>query len=126
MAITPRELFEERIPRGLAAHQERARELKLLLQFNVTGAEGGSWTVDTLSDPPSCTPGIREDAQCVIEITDEALMGLASAQSASRGGLVMKYIVEGAIYVEGDAPQAMKLGQVFAVSEMPVVSPEGV
>jgi hypothetical protein len=126
MAITPRELFNERIPAGLRNNPEKNRENPLLLQFNVSGPEGGSWTVDTLSDPPTCNPGVRSDAQCTINISDKALTELASSDPSLRGPLVMKLIVEGTIDIEGDMTQAMKLGRVFSAGDALPVSPEGV
>lgn len=117
MSTTPQELFNQRVPRGLADDPQRARDLALIIQFNVTGTDGGCWTVDTVADPPSCTPGTRDDVQCTILITHEALVELIDAESAARPQIFMKHVLEGTVEVEGDATQAMKLSKVFAIGE---------
>jgi hypothetical protein len=117
MPITPRELFDERVPKGLAANPERVRETPLILQFTVTGSEGGHWTVDTINEPASCTPGIREDAPCHITMSDEALIELLQTDAIGRPQVVMKHVIEGTIEVEGDVTQAMKLSKVFTIAD---------
>ncbi len=115
MAVTPTELFDQRVPRGLAEQPERAAQLGLVIQFNVKGEGGGHWTVDTTTDPPSCKPGVREDVKCTIDVTTEALAEMIEADAAARPQIFMKYLLEGDIEVDGDATQAMKLSEVFAI-----------
>ncbi len=119
MAVTPSELFDQRVPRGLADQPERAAELALVIQFNVSGEGGGHWTVDTTADPPSCLPGIREDVKCTIDVSVEALQEMIEADPASRPQVFMKNLLEGGIEVEGDATQAMKLSEIFAIGTRP-------
>ena len=117
MAITPQELFDQRVPAGLAANPDRVKEMPLILQFTVSGPLGGNWTVDTVNEPASCKPGIREDAACTILISDEALMELIKADPLGRPPLVMKHVIEGTIEIEGDVSQAMKLSKVFSIAD---------
>jgi len=117
MKTTPRELFNERVPNGLKEKPELAQEMGLLIQFNISGDQGGEWTVDTIADPPTCLPGNREDVQCTITLTDEALIELIAADRIARPNVFMKHVMEGTAEIDGDALQAMKLSKVFAISE---------
>lgn len=117
MSTTPQELFNQRVPKGLTEDPQRARDLALIIQFNVTGSEGGCWTVDTVADPPNCTPGTREDVQCTISISHDALVELIESDHVARPQVFMKHILEGTVEVEGDATQAMKLSKIFAIGD---------
>lgn len=115
--ITPSELFDVRVPRGLEANPERVKEFKLILQFNVSGDNGGTWTVDTIQEPARCYQGAGDNAQCVIQITASALMELLATEPIGRPQVVMKFILDGDIEVEGDVTQAMKLSRVFSIAD---------
>lgn len=117
MSIKPQDLFEVRVPRGLKENPERVKEFPLILQFDVTGDDGGQWTVDTIGEPPNVTKGPRSDAQCVIQISSSALMELLASDPIGRPQLVMKFILDGDVEVEGDVTQAMKLSRVFSVAD---------
>lgn len=117
MAITPQQLFNVRVPKGLEQNPERVKDFPLILQFNVSGEQGGTWTVDTLNTPATVHVGPREDAQCVIFIEDNALIELLETEPISRPPLVMRFILEGQVEVEGDVGQAMKLSKVFSVAD---------
>jgi len=117
MAITPQELFEVRVPKGLRENPDRVKEFPLILQFDVSGEGGGIWTVDTIGNPACVTVGARSDAQCVIQISSAALMELLASEPIGRPQLVMKYILDGDVEVEGDVGQAMKLSRVFSIAD---------
>jgi len=44
---TPKQIMEEEIPRRLAAKPELQREMNAVVVFDITGPEGGKWTLDT-------------------------------------------------------------------------------
>lgn len=117
MSITPSELFDLRVPKGIAQNPDRVKDFPLILQFNITGDLGGTWTVDTLTQPPQCARGGNEQAQCVITMSDENLMELLAAEPIGRPQVVMKFILEGTLEVDGDVGQAMKLSRVFSVAD---------
>ena len=117
MSINPSELFDLRVPKGIAQNPDRVKEFPLILQFNITGEQGGTWTVDTLHEPAGCFKGGSEEAQCVITLSDENLIELLSAEPINRPGVVMRFILEGTLEVDGDVGQAMKLSRVFSVAD---------
>ena len=51
------ELFNTQVPGALAAHPDKAKEIGAIYLFKITGDDGGTWTVDLASSPPTCTPG---------------------------------------------------------------------
>ncbi len=117
MELTPKELFETRIPRGLKDHPDIAQKHPVVLQFDILGEDGGTWTVDTKVQPATCAQGPREDADCRIELTSASLLELIQTPPSGRASAVMRFILEGTIDMDGDVAKAMKLSQIFALAD---------
>jgi putative sterol carrier protein len=99
----------EKIAAGLAAKKEAALEISEIYQFNITGEQAGSWTIDC-KEGPSCTTGPNDAATCVITIADEDFVGLMSGE---RNG--MELFATGRLQVERDIMAAMKLEKLFTM-----------
>ena len=54
---TPKTYFEEKIARKLANTPDLAKQVQGMYEFNITGPDGGMWTVDLTKDPGSVTSG---------------------------------------------------------------------
>ena len=46
MTLTPKEIFEEKIPAGLKANPDVAEKINATYQFELTGDDGGKWAID--------------------------------------------------------------------------------
>jgi len=86
---------------------DAALEIAEIFQFNITGEDSGTWTVN-LKEGPSCTEGENDDATCVITIADEDFLGLMAGE---RNG--MELFATGKLKIERDAMAAMKLEKLF-------------
>ena len=77
MATLPKDaqdLFDNLVPEGLKQFPDKARELNAVYCFKISGdasGQGGEWTVDCTSNPPSCTKGDSGKAQCTVEVSSE-------------------------------------------------------
>ena len=43
---TPKQIIEDEIPRRIAAKPELQKEMNAVIVFDITGPEGGKWTLD--------------------------------------------------------------------------------
>jgi hypothetical protein len=106
---TPAELFGERVPRALAAHPDKAREVDAVFRFKITGEGGGDWTVDLTSDPPICTEGEGgAAAECTIEVSVDDFREMLTDSGAG-----MRLYLEDKLKIEGDAAAAKRLPLFF-------------
>jgi hypothetical protein len=104
-------LFDELVPNALKQHPDKAKEVGAIYGFNITGDGGGQWTVDLVSDPPSCTRGDSGKAQCSIEVSSEDFQAMLGNPQ-----LGMQLYFQGKLKVTGDPMLATKLQQVFAMA----------
>ena len=106
--MTPKEIFEEQIAKRLAnpEHQEAAKEIDAVYQFNISGDDGGSWVVDL----KECTvaAGEADEADCTINMADEDFVSLVDGSVPGPQLFMM-----GKLQIAGNMGLAMKLGQVL-------------
>ena len=105
------ELFDDLVPKGLAAFPDKARELNAIYCFKITGDGGGEWTVDTTANPPTCTKGDTGKAQCTIDVTHDDFKAMLADPNAG-----MQLYFQGKLRVSGDPMLAMKLQQLFELA----------
>lgn len=108
------ELFDEQLPKALAAHPERAREVNAVFRFTITGEGGGDWLVDLTTDPPTCRAGDDGAAQCSIEVSAEDFRTMLHDGEAG-----MQLYFDGKLKVGGDPTLATRLPDLFAAIREP-------
>jgi hypothetical protein len=111
MGKTAKEIFDTDLPLGLKAQPDKARLINAIYAFQVSGPNGGNWTVDLKSDPPSCKPEAAAGAQCTLKLVDkdfEALVGNPS--------LGMQLYMQGKLKVSGDPSLAMKVQALLQIA----------
>ena len=97
--------------RGSSSSPTRRASCNSIYCFKVTGDGGGEWTVDTTTDPPTCTRGDAGKAQCTIEVAHEDFKTMLSDPNAG-----MQLYFQGKLRVSGDPMLAMKLQQLFEIA----------
>jgi putative sterol carrier protein len=95
-----REFFEDLTART-AGGSERTRGLRATYRFDVDGA--GSWLV-AVDDGTVAVSESDADADCVIAVSEDTLLGIVRGEQNAMGAFLM-----GRISVEGDAGLAMRL-----------------
>src|SRR5262245_56508297 len=114
MSTTPQDakhLFDELVPAALAKHPDKAKEVNAIYGFNITGDDGGQWTVDLVSSPPSCTKGDTGKAQCTIEVSGQDFKAMLGNPQ-----LGMQLYFQGKLRVTGDPMLATKLQKFFEIT----------
>lgn len=102
-----REVFEKRISESLKTAPEKARTINATYKFEITGENGGIWTVDLKSDPPTCKE-IDSDAECTIIVGDKDFVDIVNGKLNPQ----MAFMT-GKLKVKGNMAHALKLQQII-------------
>lgn len=73
--MSPDTLFQN-LSRRIEERPELRKEVGAVYQFDVSGPEGGSWTVNLRDEPIGVETGATDDADCVITVGPEDLAGI--------------------------------------------------
>ena len=106
------DLFDNKVPEGLAKYPDKAREVNAIYAFKISGEGGGEWTCDLTANPPTCVRGDTGKAQCTIEVAHEDCKIMLSDPNAG-----MQLYFQGKLRVSGDPMLAMKLQQFFDIAK---------
>ena len=107
---TAKDIFDQRVPDGLAKYPDKAREIGAVYCFKINGPNGGTWTVDLASNPPTCKQGETGAAQCTIEVGDSDF-----EQMIQNPQLGMQLYFQGKLRVTGDPMLATRLQKLFTI-----------
>ena len=112
MALSVKAYFDQKVPAALAAHPDKAKDVAAIYLFKVAGPDGGTWTVDLVSTPPTCVPGETVKPQCTIECSD------ADLRSMVEGGMqaAMNLFFSGKLKVSGDPSLATRLTKLLQMA----------
>ena len=110
MAKSAQELFDVQVPATLSQNPEKAKEIGATYIFNITGDDGGSWTLDLASTPPTCVKGANGTPQCTIEVSHADFKALLENPSVG-----MQLYFQGKLKVTGDPMLAMKLQKILSL-----------
>ena len=104
------ELFNTQVPEAISKHPEKAKEIGAVYLFKITGDDGGEWTVDLVTDPPSCQKGAHGTPQCTIEVAHADFKSMLSNPAMG-----MQLYFQGKLRVTGDPMLATKLQKLFSM-----------
>lgn len=106
-----RTVFEEDLATQLAQHPELAKEVDAVLQIEITGEGGGTWTIDLSKEhaPPKVIPGEHSKPKVRFRIAHDDFIDLMSGKQRWTDAFV-----RGKIDVKGNLLTAMKLRKLFA------------
>ena len=105
---TAKEIFEVKIPEKIKNHPERVEGINAIYEFNITGDNGGIWSLDLTDGKKDISEGSTGKATCTITISDsdfsDLIDGSLNAQMA---------FMTGKLKVAGDMGLALKLGNIL-------------
>jgi len=105
--LTPKSIFEEKIPGNLKNDPAKVAGIKAVYQFNITGDTGGSWYVD-LTGEPVVAAGTKAGANCTIEMKDGDFVDIVTGKLNGQ----MAFMT-GKLKIKGDMGLAMKLQKIL-------------
>jgi putative sterol carrier protein len=107
--ISPKSFFEEKIARKLQEHPETSKAVNAVYEFNITGDNGGVWTVDLTREPGVVTAGSTGSAKCIITCAANDFMNVVSGKLNAPMA-----VMSGKLKIKGDMGLAMKLQKVIS------------
>jgi hypothetical protein len=112
MPTSVKTFFDQKVPEVLKTSPEKAKDIAAVYLFNISGPDGGTWTVDLVSSPPTCQVGAHGTPQCSIESTDDDFRSMID------GGMqaAMQLFFSGKLKVTGDPNLATKLSKLLQMA----------
>lgn len=98
----------ETIKSRVAENPGLVDEIGAIYEFDITGASGGTWTVDLKNGPGSVAAEKPANADCTITISAEDFLGMASGALDPQNAFM-----EGKLKVGGNMMLAQKLGAIM-------------
>ena len=105
-SMTPKQIFEERIATRIKADPAKAKAVNAVYQFDITGDNGGTWTIDLTK--PEVSAGSQGKAQCTITMSSKDFVDIIAEKLNPQ----MAFL-QNRLKVAGDMPLALKLTQVL-------------
>ena len=108
--ITAKSIIETEIPNLLKAKPELAKEINAILHFDVSGEQGGKWTLDLTKDSDWVSQGLNGTPKMTVTVSDADFVKIRQKQlnaqmAAMTGKLKFKPM---------DMGLAMKLGKLLS------------
>ena len=105
---TPKEILENLIPTKLKAKPEKVQAVNAVINFDISGPDGGQWTLDCTQPSVPVKVGNDPAAKVTVFISDsnftDLIAGKLNAQMA---------FLTGKLKVKGDMGTALKLGNIL-------------
>jgi putative sterol carrier protein len=105
---TPKQYFEEKIARKLQDRPDISKAVNSVYEFNITGDNGGVWTVDLTKEPGAVTAGSTGGAKCTVTAATGDFMNIVSGKMNPQMAFM-----SGKLKIKGDMGLAMKLQKVI-------------
>lgn len=78
--MNSKDIIERDIPALLEAKPELAKDINAVIHFNITGAEGGHWTLDLTKPTGWVSEGAHGDPKMTITVSDSDFVKLRQKQ----------------------------------------------
>ena len=101
-AQNPKEFFEKGLPARFKP--EKATGVDVVAQINVSGPEGGSWTVTVKDQKMQVTEGIHESPNLTLKMNQNDFMDLINGKLSAE-----KAFFTGKVQFKGNIAVALKL-----------------
>jgi putative sterol carrier protein len=107
--MTPKSILEEEIPAALKAKPDLIKEINAIIHFTVTGANGGTWTLDLTKADGWVSTGANGTPKMTVTVADADFVKIRkkelNAQMAAMSGKLK--------FKPMDMGLAMKLGKLL-------------
>lgn len=80
MDITPKVIFEEKIAESIAKNPSLAKDVNAIFHFDVSGPQGGKWTLDLTKESGWVTAEHQGTPAMTISVADTAFMDIVSGK----------------------------------------------
>lgn len=101
-AKTPQQFFEEILP--LRFKPEKAKGISVTVQVNITGPQGGDWTVEINEQRLTVKKGYCSSPKLIVAVADDDFLDIVNDRLSAQ-----KAFFTGKIKFKGDLALALKL-----------------
>ncbi len=108
MSLTAKQIFEEKISQKIKDNPAKAQAVNAIYEFQCTGDEPSTWTLDLTQAGGAITQGSTGKAQCTVTIAISDLADIVEKKLNPQ----MAFMT-GKLKVKGDMGLALKLGTVL-------------
>lgn len=108
MTLSADHIFTQVIPEKLKSRADTVSSMDAVYEFNVTGEQGGLWSVDFTQPGGHVSKGSTGKAGCTITIADKDLSDIVEGNLNSQ----MAFMT-GKLKVDGNIGLALKLGNIL-------------
>ncbi len=107
-ADSVKQVFESHMPERLRTKPDLVTKIDSVYQFNISGPNGGQWTVDCTHPGGSVTAGTAAAAKCTVSATDADFLNIVTGKLNAQMAFM-----SGKLKIQGDMGLAMKLQQLL-------------
>jgi putative sterol carrier protein len=107
-ASSVKDVFERNLPAKLQAKPDVVAKINAVYQFNISGAGGGSWSIDCTAPGGKIEAGTTANAKCTVAATDQDFLAIVNGKLNPQMAFM-----SGKLKIQGDMGLAMKLQQIL-------------
>lgn len=106
--MKPKEIIEVEIAKKLKTEPQKAAAVNAVIEIEVTGGDGGVWTIDCTKPGGAVSAGSCGSAKLTVTIGDADFVALYNKTLSPQGAFL-----SGKVKVKGDMSLALKLGNIL-------------
>ncbi len=103
-----RQVFEQQMPDRLKNKPDVVSKINAVYQFNISGPNGGQWSVDCTQPGGAVTAGQAPLAKCTVNCSDADFLNIVNGKLNAQMAFM-----SGKLKIQGDMGLAMKLQQIL-------------
>lgn len=107
-AETVKDVFERHMPEKLKGKPDVVAKINSIYQFNISGPNGGQWSVDCTQPGGLVSAGTSAGAKCTVNATDADFLAIVNGKLNPQMAFM-----SGKLKIQGDMGLAMKLQQIL-------------
>jgi putative sterol carrier protein len=107
-AESVKDVFERHMPEKLKGKPDVVAKINAIYQFNISGPNGGQWSVDCTQPGGAIAPGTAAGAKCTVAATDADFLAIVNGKLNPQMAFM-----SGKLKIQGDMGLAMKLQQIL-------------
>jgi len=103
-----KEVFERHMPAKLQSKPDVVAKINAIYQFNISGPDGGTWSVDCTQPGGRIEAGSATNAKCTVAAVDLDFLNIVNGKLNAQMAFM-----SGRLKIQGDMGLAMKLQQIL-------------
>ena len=107
-AESVKDVFERHMPEKLKGKPDVVAKINAIYQFNISGPNGGQWSVDCTQPGGAIAAGTAAGAKCTVAATDAYFLAIVNGKLNPQMAFM-----SGKLKIQGDMGLAMKLQQIL-------------